>query len=106
MCISSDAYVASRVFQRLVARGVDAKRAEAVARKVARRYGDRRNYMYLSYLAGVEAGRALPAPIAVERLEPDPSGSLLDGVDRTRDDAVASGGDADAPADRLARPEH
>ncbi len=55
MCISPDAYVAARVFDRLIRRGVDEKRAEAVAKKVARRYGDRRNEMYLAYLAGVES---------------------------------------------------
>lgn len=64
MCISSDVYVATRVYDRLVARGVSPARAEAVAAKVARRYGDRRNLHYLAYLAGVETARERPSPRA------------------------------------------
>lgn len=53
MCISPDAYVAARVTERLLRRGVDPAKAEAVGRKVARRYGNRRDSHYLAYLAGV-----------------------------------------------------
>lgn len=62
MCLSSDAYIAARVTQRLLDRGVDQARAEAVGRKVARSYGDRRDTTYLAYLAGVEVRRTPPAP--------------------------------------------
>lgn len=68
MCISPDAYIAAKVTQRLLDRGVSRASAEAVGRKVARRYGDKRNSMYLAYLAGVEVGRlpAAPVPVADE----------------------------------------
>jgi hypothetical protein len=63
MCISVADYIAARVTERLIGRGVDRARAEAVGRKVAARYGDRRNQMYLAYLAGVEVPRSeRPAP--------------------------------------------
>lgn len=70
MCISPDAFVAARVTSRLLARGVDPTRAEAVGKKVARRYGDRRNEMYLAYLAGVETGRGSPEVRAQAGREP------------------------------------
>lgn len=38
MCLSPDAYVAARVYERLVARGVSPSRAAGVARKVQSRY--------------------------------------------------------------------
>lgn len=38
MCIAPDEYVEARVFDRLLGRGVSRVRAEAVARKVRRRY--------------------------------------------------------------------
>jgi hypothetical protein len=38
MCLSPAAYVSAIVYRRLVDRGVDPARAEAVARKVARSY--------------------------------------------------------------------
>jgi hypothetical protein len=42
MCLSSDAYVAALVEQRLVSRGVDPARAAAVGRKVGDAYALRR----------------------------------------------------------------
>lgn len=38
MCLSPDAYVAVQVFRRLVAKGVEPERAEAIARKVKQAY--------------------------------------------------------------------
>ncbi len=78
MCISSDAYIAARVLQRLLDRGVSRSRAEAVARKVARRYGDKRNSMYLAYLAGVETGRLGPALRDVSVRPQEPISGQLD----------------------------
>jgi hypothetical protein len=42
MCTSPDAYVATRVYERLLERGVDARKAEGIARKVQRSYQARR----------------------------------------------------------------
>jgi len=42
VCLSPAAYVAARVLQRLVARGVDADVADAIARKVQSRYAAKR----------------------------------------------------------------
>jgi hypothetical protein len=42
MCLSPDAWVALKVYTRLVERGVDPKRAEGVARKVQARYAQSR----------------------------------------------------------------
>ena len=42
MTLAVDSYVALRVYTRLVERGVDPIRAEGVARKVQKRYGERR----------------------------------------------------------------
>lgn len=53
MCISPDAYLAARVFERLHSAGVSEAKAEAVARKVARRAADKRYAAYRRYLTGV-----------------------------------------------------
>lgn len=54
MCISSDAYVSLKVSNRLRSRGVDPRLADAVGRKVARRYREKREAAYAAYLEGRE----------------------------------------------------
>lgn len=66
MCISPDAYVWGRVYERLVDAGVERTKAEAVAYKVSRRYRARqaeaRDRRLADYAARRETAREKLAP--------------------------------------------
>lgn len=49
MCLDPAAYVAGSVYDRLTRRGCDPDRAEAIARKVARQYSEKRLARLLAY---------------------------------------------------------
>lgn len=57
MCISPDAYVEARVYDRLVSKGVDPPRAAAVARKVRRAYAAQRKSQNTKHLVQKEGPR-------------------------------------------------
>ena len=42
MCLSPEAYVRARMYDKLTRAGVSPEKASAVAAKIARRYGERR----------------------------------------------------------------